>query len=542
MKLRASLCAILMIATTLLSPVYAVDNLGNITVQKPAKNVIVMIPDGMSMDGVTLARWYQNGKPLHMDPMASGLVQTHSADAAIADSAPAGTAMATGHKSHTGFVGVLPDENTMPGLQSLAEKDKRKPVASILEAAQLAGKATGIIATSEIMHATPADFSAHYPNRKNYDALSEQQVYQEMDVVLGAGAKFLQAEHRGDNEDLISVIKENYQYVTSPSEMNSITSGKLWGMFSDTALAYEFDRDATKEPSLAEMTKKAINLLSQDKDGFFLMVEGSKIDWAAHANDPIGIISDVLAFDQAVGVALDFAKKDGNTLVVAATDHGNSGITIGSVDTTNDYDKRPLSDFMGPLMKAKLTGEGLEQVLNAERSNIQEVMATYFGITDLTAQEIQTIREAEAGSMNYAVGPMIGKRANIGFTTGGHTGGDVALYVYAPSNVTKLSGTVQNTDIAKYMAKAMGVNLDEASQKLFVVAETAFEAKGAKVSTDASDEKNPVLVVQKGSDALRLPINKNIAILNGTTIKLDGVVVDNGIDVYVPQSAVALIK
>ena len=272
------------------------------------------------------------------------------------------------------------------------------------------------------------------------------------------------------------------------------------------------------------------------------MVEGSKIDWAAHANDPIGIISDVLAFDQAVGVALDFAKKDGNTLVVAATDHGNSGITIGSVDTTNDYDKRPLSDFMGPLMKAKLTGEGLEQVLNAERSNIQEVMATYFGITDLTAQEIQTIREAEAGSMNYAVGPMIGKRANIGFTTGGHTGGDVALYVYAPSNVTKLSGTVQNSDIAKYMAKAMGVNLDEASQKLFVVAETAFEAKGAKVSTDASDEKNPVLVVQKGSDALRLPINKNIAILNGTTIKLDGVVVDNGIDVYVPQSAVALIK
>lgn len=542
MKFRRFLLSLLVASSLLTSSVFAAGGLGNIAVQKPVKNVIIMIPDGMSIDGLTLARWYNGGKELHLDSMASGLVRTYSADAAIADSAPAGTAMATGHKSHTGFVGVLPDQNTMPGLPPIAEGDKRKPVASILEAAQLAGKATGLVATSEIMHATPADFSAHDPSRKNYDALSEQQVYQQLDVVLGAGSSFLKAENRKDGKDLLSVIKSNYQYITSPSELKNITSGKLWGMFSETSMAYEFDRDAQKEPSLGEMTGKAINLLSQNENGFFLMVEGSKVDWAAHANDPIGIISDVLAFDEAVGVALQFAQKDGNTLVIAATDHGNSGISIGSKATSNDYDKRPLSDFINPLLKAKLTGEGLEKVLNADRSNAAEVMAQYFGITDLTAEETEAIKKAPKGSMNYAVGPMIGKRANIGFTTGGHTGGDVALYVYAPSTITQLTGTVENTDIAKYMAKAFGVSLDEASAKLFVQARAGFEAKGGKVSFDNSDPKNPSIVAVKGDTEIRMPINKNIAYVNGKEFTLDGVVVFNGINVYVPQSAIDLLK
>lgn len=542
MKFRRFLLSLLVASSLLTSSVFAAGGLGNIAVQKPVKNVIIMIPDGMSIDGLTLARWYNGGKELHLDSMASGLVRTYSADAAIADSAPAGTAMATGHKSHTGFVGVLPDQNTMPGLPPIAEGDKRRPVASILEAAQLAGKATGLVATSEIMHATPADFSAHDPSRKNYDALSEQQVYQQLDVVLGAGSSFLKAENRKDGKDLLSVIKSNYQYITSPSELKNITSGKVWGMFSETSMAYELDRDAQKEPSLGEMTGKAINLLSQNENGFFLMVEGSKVDWAAHANDPIGIISDVLAFDEAVGVALQFAQKDGNTLVIAATDHGNSGISIGSKATTNDYDKRPLSDFINPLLKAKLTGEGLEKVLNADRSNAAEVMAQYFGITDLTAEEMEAIKKAPKGSMNYAVGPMIGKRANIGFTTGGHTGGDVALYVYAPSTITQLTGTVENTDIAKYMAKAFGVSLDEASAKLFVQARAGFEAKGGKVSFDNSDPKNPSIVAVKGDTEIRMPINKNIAYVNGKEFTLDGVVVFNGINVYVPQSAIDLLK
>ncbi|MGQ3481725.1 alkaline phosphatase [Paenibacillus sp. TY11] len=500
------------------------------------KNVIILIPDGMANDATALARWYK-GSSLTLDSMASGMVRTHSADAPIADSAPAGTAFATGHKSHTGYVGVLPDEATMPGQEPIAAGDAKKPVASILEASKLAGKSTGIIATSEIMHATPADFTAHYPDRKNYDALSMQQAYNGVDVVLGGGGKFLEAAGRKDGQDLVAQIKDQgYEFVTTPEGLKNSISSKLWGSFSPEALAYNLDRDASKEPSLAEMTTKAIDVLSKNDKGFFLMVEGSKVDWAAHANDPTGIISDVLSFDDAVKVALDYAKQNQNTVVVAVTDHGNGGLTIGSSNTTSNYDKTPLASFIDPLKKAKLTGEGLEAKLNADRSNIKEVLSTYFGITDLTDEEVKTIKDAEEGSMNYAVGPIISKRANIGWTTGGHTGGDVVLYTYAP-NGDRPSGVIDNTDVNKYMTRVLGLDLDSVSKQLFVPAKAAFEAKGAKFTADTK-----VITVTKGSNKLELPVYKNIATLNGKNSALNGVVVFNGVDYFVPQQAIDLIQ
>lgn len=505
------------------------------------KNVIILIPDGMSTGATTLTRWYQGGEPLALDEMASGLVRTYSADAPIADSAPGGTALATGYKSHTGYVGVLPDENTMPGLPTLAEADKRKPIASVLEAARLAGKSTGIIATSEFMHATPADFTAHYPDRSNYDALSEQQVYANLDVVLGAGYQYLQPDVRGDKEDLIQVIKaRGYDYVTTPDAMRASTKDKLWGLFAPASLDYEMDRDPSKQPSLAEMTSKALDVLSRNEEGFFLMVEGSKIDWAAHANDPIGIISDVAAFDDAVEVALNYAKQHKNTAVLSVTDHGNGGITMGNSETSRNYDKLPLSYFIAPLKKATVTGEGIASKLNADRSNVREVMAQYFGITDLTDDEIKAIKEAPARSMNYAVGPMISKRAGIGWTSGGHTGEDVVLYSFSPDG-DNMTGVNENTDVAKYMARKLGVNLDEASKKLFVEARGGFEDKGAKVSWNAKDPKNPIVVIKKGNNTLELPVFKSIAILNGKEYQLDGVVVHNGLKTYVPQTAIDLL-
>ena len=507
------------------------------------KNVILLIPDGQSVGGTTLARWYNGGKPLAVDEMACGLVRTYSSDAAIADSAPSGTAMATGFKSHTGFVGVLPDVNTMPGMNPLAKGDERKPIASVLEAAQLAGKSTGIIATSEIMHATPADFTAHDPSRKNYDNLSEQQVYQDIDVVLGSGEKYFTKEVRGDGEDLVSEIKNlGYDYVTSIEEMNSSDSEKIWGMFAPVDMAYDFDRDPSKEPSLAEMTSKAISTLSKNENGFFLLVEGSKVDWAAHANDPIGVISDTLAFDDAVKVALDFAKKDGNTVVISVTDHGNGGITIGNTATDSNYDKLHIDEYIEPLKKATLTGEGVEKLLNDDRSNIVEVMSKYYGVDDLTEEEIKAIKDTEAGYLNYTVGPIISKRANIGWTTTGHTGEDVPLYIYAPSNCEKLSGVVENTDIAKYMSRVMGIDLATATSELFVPVRQEAEKLGATVLWDNTDSLNPNVVINIEGKEIVVPVNKNIAYVNGNKITLSGVTVFNGINTYVPQDILELIK
>lgn len=544
MKTRKFMSLILVFTIVLSSSFVSIGvGIDEVKSSNEVKNVILLIPDGMSSDIVTLARWYNGGKKLNLDELATGMVRTYSSDAPIADSAPAATAMATGFKSHTGFIGVLPDANTMPGLTTLPEGYERVPVANVLEAAKLSGRSTGLIATSEIMHATPASFSAHDPSRKNYDSISEQQVYQGIDVVLGGGTSFFTSQVRKDKEDLLSEIKKEYQFVTTLSELNSIQDGKVWGMFGEEALSYDFDRDLNTEPSLADMTAKAIDILSDDQDGFFLMVEGSKIDWAAHANDPIGMISDVLAFDKAVGEALKFAKADGNTLIIAATDHGNSGLTIGNENTSSNYDKLPLSTFIDPLKKATLTGEGIEKLLNEDKSNIADVMKTYYGIDDLTDEEINQIKDTESGSMNYTVGPMIAKRANIGFTTKGHTGEDVTLYVYAPESVDLLTGVIENTDIAKYIEKAMGLNLEETSKELFVWSRGEFEALGATVVFDnETDHKNPVLIVTKDKTTIKFPINKNIAYVNGEEKELDGVVVYNGIKTYVPQSALELIK
>ncbi|MCX8129034.1 MAG: alkaline phosphatase [Clostridia bacterium] len=494
-----------------------------------AENVIMLIPDGSSIASTTLARLYQDGKPLAMDEIAAGLSKTYWSDGPITDSAPGGTALATGHKTYNAYVGVLP------------KKDGEKPVASVLEAAKLEGKATGLVVTSNIQHATPADFSAHYPDRGRYDILGEQQVYNRLDVVLGAGSQYLEKDKRRDKEDLVRVLKDKgYEYITTPQEMQSSKANKLWGMFDPDRLRRDFDRDPKKEPSLAEMTAKALEVLSKDKDGFFLMVEGSQIDWSAHAKDPVGVISDVLAFDKAVGVALDFAKKDGNTVVVAVSDHGTGGITIGDAGVDGDYYKIPFSRILDTLKKAKLTSEGTVSKFSPDRSNVREVVAEYYGIADLTAEEEKAIKEAR--DPNVPLVAAMRARCHIGWTTIGHTGEDVPMYVYAPKTVERLTGVVENTDIAKYVAKVMGVDLDKTTERLFVSAKPAYESKGATAELDVTDEQNPVFVVTKGSYVLKLSVNKNIAELNGKIIELPGVTVYNGTDVYVSKDAINLIK
>ncbi|MDZ5610256.1 alkaline phosphatase [Bacillus pseudomycoides] len=514
------------------------------TGQQP-QNVIMMVMDGTSSSATTLARWYK-GAPLALDQIVSGGVRTYSAESAITDSAPAATALATGNKSNSGYVGVLPSVVNSPGLEPIKEEDKFRPVANVLEGAERSGRATGIIATSEIQHATPAGFSAHHANRNNFEVLGEQQVYQNMEVVLGGGKAALQPAAsngiRKDNEDLVKVIQDKgYDFVETKDALLNSKSDKIWGSFSNTALAFDMDREATnpEQPTLSQMTDKAIQTLSKDKDGFFLFVEGSKPDWAAHANDPIGMISDVLAFDAAVAEALEFAKKDGNTMVIAVADHGNSGISIGNSNTTKGYGTTPVSAYIDPLKKAKMTLEGATNKLKDDLSNVEEVAALY-GLDNLTDDEKEKLKAVQKKA---DVGPIFTKllanRANIGFTTGGHTGEDVFLYSYGPQ---KPYGLVQNTDIAKTMAKAMGFNLGELTNKLFLDAESAFKQIGATVTIDKTDVANPVLVVKYNKVETQLFVNKNIIRIDGKDYELESDVVESNGKFYVPETAIHLFK
>lgn len=507
-----------------------------------AKNVIVLIPDGMSQDGVTLTRWlYNDGAPLNMDGITSGLVRTHNSDTAIADSAPAGTAMATGHKTQDKLIGVKGKAATLYGSNKDDVKEALAPLATVLELAKMQGKATGLVATSEIMHATPADFSAHAVNRKNYNDISEQQVFQNMDVVFGGGYKFFTPAERADKQDLVTEIKQQgYKLITDKNQLSTVNDGKVFGLFASSDLPYELDRK-TDEPALSEMTSKAIQLLSKDKKGFFLMVEGSKVDWAAHNNAPAALTGDIKAFDDALGVALNYAKGNKDTLIVVASDHGNGGITMGNEATSGNYSTLPINAFTDTLKKVHMTEEKLAKTIINNEDQTSTLLQTNFGFvpTDLELQDISQANSEEAKMK--VLRTILNKRSDLGWTTGGHTGEDVALYVYTNDYKNQLTGTVQNSDIGKYVAKAMGGDLDKTSEKLFVPS-AAFGKYGVKCVINNSDAKNPSFELTKNGHTYKFQENRNYFEGPEGKVTFNGVVVYNDKEVFVPEEALRMLK
>ena len=504
------------------------------------KNVILLIGDGMGVSTMSLARWYKDGQPLSWDQYVCGLVRTYSADEPITDSAAAATAMATGHKTKTGFLSVLPDEMN------------RAPVATVLEGARLSGKSTGLVVTCNLQHATPAAFAAHYPRRSDYETICEQIVYNQVDVLLGGGLKYFTG--RKDREDLLQVLKQKgYMIITSPEELKSASSSRLAGLFAEVDLSYDLDRDPTREPSLAEMTETAIKNLSRNKKGFFLMVEGSKIDWANHDHDPVGSVADMMAFDRAVKVALDYALKERNTAVIVVADHSTGGLTIGNDRSSSKSDGKKVGDFINPLKAASLSAEGLEKLLRPGMTEVEvkAIIGDRYGLGDLTEDELKAIMDylAEAarnpkqsGNFKSIVGSMMSKRAMIDWTTGGHTGEEVALAVYHPEGL-RPTGVIENIDIARYVAGLMQINLEAITREYFIEAEAAFEARGAQVELDTvTDPDNPVLKVKKDNRNLIIPANKDFVEMNGTRIQTKLINVYNRKNFYVSRQVLSLLS
>jgi alkaline phosphatase len=519
---------------------------------EPVKNVIFLLTDGTGPEAWPLARWVK-GSPLAVDEILTGAIRTYGADSIITDSAPGATAYATGYKGSDKGISVAPWNITIAGVNAdpaLAYI----PLATLLEGARISGRATGLVASSNIQHATPAAFSAHWHDRSNYNELGEQQVYQNIDVVLGGGKQYLLPKEkdggkREDKEDLITELKMmGYGFVDTREDMLSAKSGKLWGAFAPDAMAYDIDRlvTAPTEPSLSEMTAKAIDLLSASpkaqKTGFFLFVEGSKIDWAAHANDPSGLVYDLLAFDAAVKTALDFAKKDKNTLLIVVSDHGTGGITIGTKDDKN-YSLTDDDYLVAPMRKIKLTGEGIDKLIAGDTSEakIKRIVSDNWGITDLTDEEMATIIDAmhKRIALNKILGPMLSKRARLDWTTGGHTGADVFLFSYGPGHPV---GLIENTALGHYMASAMGFNIRSLNQELFVEAGKAFSDFGCQAVIDKSDPTNPIILVTKGDLSATIPLAKNLILVNKKILRFNGIAVhaEKLSKAYLPPKAVEM--
>jgi len=281
------------------------------------KNIIFLIGDGTGLAQIASGQLALAGPDgwLAMQTMpVTGIVKVHSSDNLITDSAAGATAFACGEKTDNGVIAQLPDGRNCK---------------TLMEFAMEAGMSTALVATSSITHATPASFASHVPSRGQETIIAEQLAESGVDVMLGGGLEFFakkgQSESvREDNRDLVrELIDAGYAVTTTKEELAAASSNKLVGLYASDGLTR-----AETEPTLPEMTEKALEIISEDEDGFFMMIEGSQIDWAGHANNVEYALREIEDFDQTIKMILEFAKEDGETLVVVTADHETGGMTL----------------------------------------------------------------------------------------------------------------------------------------------------------------------------------------------------------------------
>ncbi|MGM0875100.1 MAG: alkaline phosphatase [Bacillota bacterium] len=430
------------------------------------KNVIFLIGDGMGPSTITAHRYMKDDSStkemelLEFDNYLVGMQTTYPDDPAqnITDSASAATAMASGIKTYNNAIGMDADQN---------------PYETVLERAKEYGKATGLVASSEVTHATPASYGAHENSRKNMDAIANDYFDElingnhKVDVILGGGSNNFTPEGRKiDDRDLVSEFKNaGYSYVTSKEELLNDNNGQVLGLFATGGLPKLIDR-AESIPSLEEMTTTAIDRLKKDEDGFFLMIEGSQVDWAEHDNDVVGTMSEMEDFERAFKAAIDFAKKDGHTLVVTTADHATGGISLGS--NTKAAKSGEYNFHVGPIKAFKKTPDYISAELFAagENANVEATLQehidpTFYG--KITESEIQAVKDAVASekrnitSIDNAIEAIINDHSVTGWTTGGHTGEDVPVYAFGPQKA-RFSGLIDNTEQAKIIFELLEEN------------------------------------------------------------------------------------
>ncbi|WP_397315665.1 alkaline phosphatase [Peribacillus frigoritolerans] len=413
---------------------------GNPKKEPEIKNVIFLIGDGMGVSYTSAYRYLKDNpgtkaaERTEFDKYLVGQQMTYPEDSAqnITDSASAATAMSAGVKTYNAAIAV--------------DNDKSE-VKTVLEAAKEKGKATGLVATSEITHATPASFGAHDENRKNMNSIADD-YYNDLirgkhkiDVLLGGGkSNFV----RPDVNLAKAFEKDGYSYVTDKNQMLKDKNEQVLGLFASEGLPKMIDRPS-ETPSLADMTSSAIQRLNKDKDGFFLMVEGSQVDWAGHDNDIVGAMSEMEDFEKAYKAAMEFAKKDKHTLVVATADHSTGGFSIGAKGIYNWYGE--------PIKAAKRTPDFMADAI-VKGADVEKTLKQYINQNEvkLTDDEIKTVTEAAKSknvtNVDNAIEAIFDNRTNTAWTTGGHTGEDVPVYAYGPYK-ERFAGQVDNTDQAK---------------------------------------------------------------------------------------------
>jgi alkaline phosphatase len=398
---------------------------------------------------------------LFLDAHLKGAVITRADSAWVTDSAASATAYACAIKTYNGAIAV--DRDTTA-------------VETILEAAERAGFNTGIVSTATITHATPAAFSSHVPLRAMQAEIATQQIRQGIEVIMGGGRMFYMPLEDGEGrKDSLNVLQEaidmGYHNVNSRDELLAASELPIIGLFTDGHMAYEIDRDKETEPSIAEMTRKALELLSDSGEPFFIMIEAGRIDHAGHANDPAAHLWDTLAYDEAWKVAIDFAMQDGETLVVGTSDHETGGLSLGAPMTGRTgsgyaYDPTQLAGISSSIPKfvSEITAR-IESGLIVNREWLMGELQSRF----------QLVPDSVEGAINTIVSdwPVVGDSvtairfhrflsretsypARIGWSTGGHTAVDVPIFAYGPGSEL-IGGVMDNTEVGLALWEALGI-------------------------------------------------------------------------------------
>ena len=456
-----------------------------LSAQEPIKNLVLMIPDGTPTAMLSVARWYQQyldptQTSLNIDPYICGLVTTHCSNAPIGDSAPTTSCYVTGQPSQKGYIATYPPK-TDQDLVPIDATRAYQPLATLFEAAkQLQKKTVGLVVTCEFPHATPADCMAHTYNRAQSQNIASQMVYNQVDVMMGGGVSYLTPELKEFLEtkhyDVILDDKAAFEQSHSPH---------TWALFSPKHMPYDMDRDPAQMPSLAEMTHKALELLQKNENGFVLMVEGSKVDFAGHKNDAVHHITDFLAFDMAVKEVLDFAQKDGHTLVVMVPDHGCGGINLGSYNS----DKKFASISLNDLYK-------------------------------------------NASENEY-----------IGYTTKGHTGEDVFLACYHPAGDVP-AGVISNVQLFEYMSRQLRLTnqLPALTENIYTKHQEVFNEM--KYSVEQLEDKSAILTVKHKGKTLIAKSSTNYVTIGKQKVELPSIIVYMDINqtFYLPKDLRKLLE
>lgn len=415
------------------------------------RNLIFMVSDGMGPTSLSVTRSFRQftedlpvDDVLVLDQHHIGSSRTRSSSNLVTDSAAGATAFSCGFKSYNGAISVLPDHS---------------PCGTVLEAAALAGYKTGLVVTTRLTDATPACFASHANMRGYEDSIAEQEVGEHplgrvVDLMFGGGrCHFLpnstEGSCRDDERDIVEVASKNgFNYLQERAGFDALNGGSdaklpLLGLLAEKDIPFEIDRRSQNDvyPSLEEMARTALTALSQatrdSEQGFFLMIEGSRIDHAGHGNDPAAQVHEMMAYDRAFAAVVDFLENDSTPgVLVSTSDHETGGLAaarqlhktypdylwlpgvLANVSHSSEYAYAKLKEYNSGTGKHGKHGKQSKQ-----REFIQTLLKHDLGVQDATDEEIDILLHPDPEvSSSYVLADIISRRAQIGWTTHGHSG------------------------------------------------------------------------------------------------------------------------